>query len=209
MAMRMRDQAREHARMRRRHLRRRARAVARFVVAHGRRVASRRCRSTACSARSPALAARRRSRRRRARTRSLDRTITRPLRRQCRRRACPGPSRPMQREVEVKIGETLLGLLSRDQHLRRSRVTGTATFNVSPRAGGAPTSTRSSASASPSRRSQPGERLEMPVAFFVDPEIVEDRDARRHPRDHAVLHVLSRAKRRPEPAATTAGRQLR
>ena len=39
---------------------------------------------------------------------------------------------------------------------------------------------------------EPGESLEMPVSFFVDPQIVADKDARGVTAHHTVLHVLSR-----------------
>ena len=41
---------------------------------------------------------------------------------------------------------------------------------------------------------QPGETLEMPVSFFVDPQITADKDARWVTAHHAVLHVLSRGR---------------
>ena len=51
---------------------------------------------------------------------------------------------------------------------------------------------------------QPGERVEMPVSFFVDPAMLEDREARGVRRDHAVLHHVPaptfRRRRRPPPS---------
>ncbi len=54
-------------------------------------------------------------------------------------------------------------------------VTGMASFNVEPEQAGA-ISTRSSASASPSRRCSPAQEVRMPVIYYVDPAILDDAD---------------------------------
>ena len=75
--------------------------------------------------------------------------------------------------------------LSRATTLARGRPRGEAVFNVTPAAGRANISARSNASASPSRRCKPGESVDMPVIFFVDPKLRDRSRHQGHRRDHA------------------------
>ena len=73
----------------------------------------------------------------------------------------------------------------------RPAVAGQAGYNVVPYRGRAATSTRSPASASSMQVLGPGERIDMPVSFFVDPAMLEDVEARDRDRHHALLHHVS------------------
>jgi cytochrome c oxidase assembly protein subunit 11 len=111
------------------------------------------------------------------------------LRRQCLTNGVDWDFRPKQREVELKIGETKQVAYTAHNNSTRKPSTGTATFNVSPQ-GRAPISTRSTASASPSRRLQPGESIDMPVSLLRRSGY---RERSRHEvgdHDHAVLHIF-------------------
>ena len=98
---------------------------------HGRARLSPRCRSIACSARSPAIggttAAAPQRRRRRCPARPSPSAST-PMS----RRTCPGRFQPVQREVTVEMGETVTRLLSRAEQSRTRPIAGNATFNVTP-----------------------------------------------------------------------------
>lgn len=91
-------------------------------------------------------------------------------------RKMPWEFRPMQTEMEIKIGETGLAFYEAYNPTDRA-VAGTASYNVTPYdAGGY--FTKIDCFCFTQQVLQPGERVEMPVTFFVDPEIVEDRDAK-------------------------------
>ncbi|MCY3984302.1 MAG: cytochrome c oxidase assembly protein [Roseovarius sp.] len=88
----------------------------------------------------------------------------------------PWDFKPMVREVEMHIGET--GLVYYEAYNPTARVVaGQASFNVTPfEAGGY--FTKIDCFCFVEQVLQPGERVEMPVTFYVDPEIAGDRDAK-------------------------------
>lgn len=84
--------------------------------------------------------------------------------------------KPMEREVELRIGETGLAFYEAYNPTNRP-IAGTASYNVAPfDAGGY--FTKIACFCFEEQVLQPGERVEMPVTFYVDPEIVKDRDAK-------------------------------
>jgi len=94
-------------------------------------------------------------------------------------RDMPWEFRPLQREMEIRIGETGLAFYEAYNPTDRP-IAGSASYNVSPfTAGGY--FVKIACFCFEQQVLQPGERVEMPVTFFVDPEIVEDRDARHVP----------------------------
>lgn len=88
----------------------------------------------------------------------------------------PWDFRPVQREMEVRIGET--GLAFYEAYNPTDRVVaGTAGFNVSPDAAGG-YFTKIDCFCFTQQVLQPGERVMMPVTFFIDPSIVTDREGK-------------------------------
>lgn len=83
---------------------------------------------------------------------------------------------PVQNEVEVKIGESTLAFYEA-KNLSDRPVRGTATFNVTPAAAGYYFN-KIECFCFTEQVLKPGERVDMPVNFFIDPEIVNDPDAR-------------------------------
>jgi cytochrome c oxidase assembly protein subunit 11 len=81
--------------------------------------------------------------------------------------ACPGTFRPLQREMEVRIGET--GLAFYEAHNPTDRpVAGSASYNVAPfETGGF--FVKIDCFCFELQVLGPGERIEMPVTFYVDP----------------------------------------
>lgn len=88
----------------------------------------------------------------------------------------PWTFKPVQREMELRIGES--GLAFYEAHNPTDRpIAGTASYNVFPyEAGGY--FTKIDCFCFTEQVLQPGETVQMPVTFFVDPEIVDDRDAK-------------------------------
>jgi cytochrome c oxidase assembly protein subunit 11 len=84
--------------------------------------------------------------------------------------------KPVVREMEVRIGET--GLAFYEAYNPTDRViAGSASYNVTPyQAGGF--FNKIQCFCFEEQVLQPGERVEMPVTFYVDPEIVTDRDGK-------------------------------
>jgi cytochrome c oxidase assembly protein subunit 11 len=88
----------------------------------------------------------------------------------------PWEFKPVQREMEVRIGET--GLAFYEAHNPTDRpIAGTASYNVFPyEAGGY--FTKIDCFCFTEQVLQPGETVQMPLTFYVDPEMVDDRDAK-------------------------------
>jgi cytochrome c oxidase assembly protein subunit 11 len=83
---------------------------------------------------------------------------------------------PVQREMTVRIGETGLAFYEAYNPTDRP-VAGAASYNVTPYSAGG-FFEKIQCFCFNEQILQPGERVQMPVTFFVDPEIVEDRDGK-------------------------------
>lgn len=91
-------------------------------------------------------------------------------------RGMPWEFRPLQREIQLKIGET--GLAFYEAYNPTDRViAGTASYNVTPFSAGY-YFTKIDCFCFEMQVLQPGERVEMPVSFYVDPEFVDDPEAK-------------------------------
>jgi len=84
----------------------------------------------------------------------------------------PWAFRPKQREVEVRIGEERLAFFEAVNH-GDAAVVGSATFNVTPHKAGIYFS-KLACFCFEEQVLEPGERVDMPVSFYVDPAIVDD-----------------------------------
>ncbi|MEZ5767424.1 MAG: cytochrome c oxidase assembly protein [Paracoccaceae bacterium] len=83
---------------------------------------------------------------------------------------------PMQKEMVLKLGET--GLAFYEAYNPTDRViAGTASYNVAPYSTG-PYFTKIDCFCFEMQVLQPGERVTMPVTFYVDPEIIDDDEAK-------------------------------
>ena len=88
---------------------------------------------------------------------------------------------PARTTAQVRIGENTLAFY-RATNLSDRPLRGTATYNVLPEQT-APFFNKLECFCFKEQLLQPGETLEMPVSFFIDPQIVGDKDAR------AVTHI--------------------
>lgn len=106
--------------------------------------------------------------------------------------------RPMQRDMVLNIGENGLAFYEAVNNTDEP-ITGTASYNVAPDIAGYYFS-KIQCFCFTEQTLQPGERVEMPVSFFVDPELVNDRDAG-HIRDITLSYTFFRT---DKPAAAQA-----
>jgi cytochrome c oxidase assembly protein subunit 11 len=89
-------------------------------------------------------------------------------------RGMPWEFKPVQRETELRIGETGLAFFEAYNPTDRP-VAGSASYNIAPyQASGF--FTKIDCFCFEQQVLEPGERVQMPVSYFIDPEIVDDRD---------------------------------
>lgn len=91
-------------------------------------------------------------------------------------RNMPWEFKPQQRKMELKIGETGLAFYEAYNPTDRP-IAGSASYNVAPYSAGY-YFTKIDCFCFEMQVLQPGERVVMPVTFFVDPELVDDREAK-------------------------------
>ncbi|PCI44349.1 MAG: cytochrome c oxidase assembly protein [Alphaproteobacteria bacterium] len=87
--------------------------------------------------------------------------------------ALPWHFKPVQRSVTVKIGEEAL-IFYRTINNSTESITGTATFNVIPFKA-APYFNKIDCFCFTEQTLLPGEEVDMPVSFYIDPELVNDK----------------------------------
>jgi cytochrome c oxidase assembly protein subunit 11 len=87
----------------------------------------------------------------------------------------PWSFRPTQSGVDVRLGENVLAFFEATNTSDRP-VVGTARFNVTPEVAGRYFN-KIECFCFTEQRLEPGQRVEMPVSFFIDPEILKDPEA--------------------------------
>ncbi|MBC8049115.1 MAG: cytochrome c oxidase assembly protein [Chitinophagales bacterium] len=88
----------------------------------------------------------------------------------------PWAFQPETREIKLNIGENKLGFF-RAQNTSGSTTIGTSTFNVTPEGAGSYFS-KIECFCFQEQSLEPGQSVELPVSFFIDPAILDDKDAR-------------------------------
>jgi len=83
---------------------------------------------------------------------------------------------PVLPELTIHVGENMLAFF-RASNLSKETVTGSAIFNVSPDLMGQ-YFTKIQCFCFTEQTLKPGETVEMPVSFFIDPAVLNDRDAK-------------------------------
>lgn len=91
-------------------------------------------------------------------------------------RDMPWEFRPVERTMKIRIGETGLAFYEAYNPTDHP-VAGSASYNVTPYSAGVYFS-KIQCFCFEEQVLMPGERVQMPVTFFVDPEIVNDREAK-------------------------------
>ena len=89
-------------------------------------------------------------------------------------RDIPWRFRPVQGAITLRVGETAMAYYSAE-NLSGRVVTGSAVFNVTPYKAG-PYFSKIACFCFDAQTLAPGERVEMPVSFFIDPAIMDDDD---------------------------------
>jgi cytochrome c oxidase assembly protein subunit 11 len=91
-------------------------------------------------------------------------------------RGMPWTFRPVQDAMQVRIGETAIAWYEAANPTDRT-IAGSATYNVAPFSAGG-YFTKIDCFCFTQQVLKPGERVQMPVTFYVDPGIVEDAEAK-------------------------------
>jgi cytochrome c oxidase assembly protein subunit 11 len=86
----------------------------------------------------------------------------------------PWEFKPLKRQIDIKVGEQGQAFYRAVNHSDRP-LTGTATFNVSPPLAGA-YFVKIECFCFTEQTLEPGQSVDMPVVFYIDPEIVDDPD---------------------------------
>lgn len=86
----------------------------------------------------------------------------------------PWEFKPVERRMSVRVGEQALAFYRATNRSDRP-VTGSAVFNVTPPLAGA-YFTKIECFCFTEQRLEPGQSVDMPVAFFIDPDIADDAD---------------------------------
>ncbi len=110
----------------------------------------------------------------------------------------PWTFEPAQPELTVHIGENKLAFF-RAANRSKDTVTGSAVFNVSPDLMGQ-YFTKIQCFCFTEQTLKPGEAVEMPVSFFIDPAILKDRDAKTV-RDMTLSYTFHKVKKPQEAEA--------
>ena len=84
--------------------------------------------------------------------------------------------KPVQKMMKVRIGETVIAKY-RAKNLDAEEIVGMANYNVTPEIAGSYFN-KIECFCFTEQRLKPGEDVEMPVSFYVDPEIVKDKSGR-------------------------------
>lgn len=84
--------------------------------------------------------------------------------------------KPMQRSIRVRIGETVV-VKFKAKNQRARPVTGTAVYNVTPEIAGSYFN-KIECFCFTEQKLAPGEEVEMPVSFYIDPDIINDKSGR-------------------------------
>jgi len=92
-------------------------------------------------------------------------------------RDMPFDFRPEQVSQKIRIGETSLAFFEAINTSDKA-ITGTATFNVTPEAAG-PHFRKLQCFCFTEQTIQPGQTVQFPVVYYVDPELADDPDAKR------------------------------
>lgn len=117
-------------------------------------------------------------------------------------RALPWSFAPVERVVEVKIGETAL-VFFKAVNKSNAPVKGTAVFNVVPELAGR-YFTKIECFCFKEQTLAAGSSIEMPVTFFVDPKIVDDEDTK-NISEITLSYTFYRTGKEPGVAAAPAG----
>ena len=88
----------------------------------------------------------------------------------------PWQFQPVQRQIEIPIGEETLAFY-RAANVADRPIVGSSTFNVTPHKAG-PYFSKIECFCFTEQVLQPGQTVEMPVSFFVDPAILDDPNTR-------------------------------